>query len=224
MLNPVRSRKPISYVPLLYRSLRWTLSASPGKLDDNDGGDANNKNKSDKRFKGNWPICAADESMAASLRSSGVVVGGPDMGDGGAGSGQGEIQRQNGCIANSICFSAAQISLFLVRVGMPYNIIWQPEHLVSCPFCHFGKTFRLRLVFECVTRKVDPYVVDDEYQSERPVMACQRIPDLCTSAFTSIFTPPIPSNATSSSLFLRQSPIAKRYSRPVSYSLYPVRF
>ena len=45
------------------------------------------------------------------------------------------------------------------------------------------------------------------------------VPDLCTSAFTRMLTPPIPSSSTSSSLFRRQSPIATRYFRPVLYSL-----
>lgn len=46
-------------------------------------------------------------------------------------------------------------------------------------------------------------------------------PDLCTSALTRMFTPPIPSSSTSSSLLFRQSPRVTRYFRLVLYSLYP---
>lgn len=163
-------------------------------------------------------------SMAASRLSSRVIVGAPGKESGEKAADAANSEDTVAVLHHSICWSIPQISRFLIRVGMPHNIIWQPKHLISSSFGHLGKAFRLRLVFECVTRKVDPYVMDDEYRNVRQVMPCQNKPDLCTSAFTSIFTPPIPSNATSSSLFFRQSPMAKRYSRPVSYSLYPVHY
>lgn len=54
------------------------------------------------------------------------------------------------------------ISRFLVRVNVPYDIVWQSIDTVARSQCHFGKAFGFGLVLKGVAGKVD----------SRPVHIC----------------------------------------------------
>lgn len=96
----------------------------------------------------------------------------------------------------------------LVRVNVPDDVVRETVDAVARALCHFGETFCLGLVLECVAGEVDAcescvLVFSLKNGKERN----SSIPDLCTSAFTRMLTPPIPSRGISTSLFSRQSPI-----------------
>ena len=117
-------------------------------------------------------------------------------------------------------WSGSQVSFLLFCVNVPYNVIGQPHDLIACPLGHFGEPFCFCLILKRVARKVDACQYVSLGIKAPDVFFC--VPDLCTSAFTRILTPPMPSSSTSSSLLFRQSPIWTRYFLFVSYSLYPI--
>ena len=49
----------------------------------------------------------------------------------------------------------SQIPFLLFCVNVPYDVIRQPNDLIPCPLCHFGKSFCLRLILERIAREID---------------------------------------------------------------------
>lgn len=121
-------------------------------------------------------------------------------------------------LACALVFSSFSFPLsitgLLFGVNVPHDVIGKTIDTVAGALGHFGETLCFGLVFEGVAGEIDAFlmlvsreVVKMEVEGMIVEMCWEGggkgkgIPDLCTSALTMMFTPPIPSSSISSSLF-----------------------